>query len=79
MVYAGVSHHLCSTGATHCEQQSNLRWLLLVLGLEVPRQSQTVIHSWLLLVPGLDYLARGMGVRGSLRLALARLIGFREL
>ena len=77
MVYAGVSHHLCSTGATHCEQQSNLRWLLLVLGLEVPRQSQTVIHSWLLLVPGLGPLSqkyRGWGLTEA-----AYLRGFRKM
>ena len=29
------------------------RWLLHVLGLEVPRQSQAVNLGWLLLVPGL--------------------------
>ena len=32
------------------------RWLLLVLGLEVPRQGQAVNQGWLLLVPGLGQL-----------------------
>ena len=32
---------------------NNLRWLLLVLGLEIPRQSQAVNLNWLLLVLGL--------------------------
>ena len=30
--------------------KSKLRWLLLVLGLEIPRQSQAVNVGWLLLV-----------------------------
>ena len=29
------------------------RWLLVVLGMEVPRQDQAVNQDWLLLVPGL--------------------------
>ena len=35
------------------ELHSNLRWLLLVLGLEIPRRSQAVNLGQLLLVPGL--------------------------
>ena len=31
-----------------------MRWLLLVLGLEIPRQSQAVNLGWLLLVLGLE-------------------------
>ena len=30
------------------------RWLLLVLGLEIPRGNQTLNLGWLLLVPGLE-------------------------
>ena len=37
------------------EIESNLRWLLLVLGLEIPRQSQAVNLAWLLLVLGLGF------------------------
>ena len=40
--------------ATLPELLSNLRWLLLVLGLEIPRQSQTVKLIWLLPMPGLE-------------------------
>lgn len=36
------------------------RWLLLVLGLEVPRKSQAVNQGWLLVVPGLGHLVKGM-------------------
>ena len=39
--------------ATLPELYSNLRWLLLVLGLEIPRRSQAVNLGQLLLVPGL--------------------------
>ena len=42
-----------SPEATLPELQSNLRWLVLVLGLEIPRQSQGVNPGWLLLVLGL--------------------------
>ena len=35
------------------ELHSNLRWLLLVLGLEIPRGRQTVNLVWLLLLLGL--------------------------
>ena len=38
-------------GATLPDLQSNLRWLLLVLGLEIPWRSQAVNLGWLLLVP----------------------------
>ena len=37
------------------------RWLLCVLGLEVPRRGQAEKQSWLLLVLGLGPLARGTG------------------
>ena len=39
--------------ATLPKLQSNLRGLLLVLGLEIPRESQAVNLGWLLLVLGL--------------------------
>ena len=39
--------------ATLPEVQSNLRWLLVVLGFEIPRRSQAVNLGWLLLVLGL--------------------------
>ena len=39
--------------ATVPELQSNLRLLLLVLGLEILRQSQALNLGWLLLMPGL--------------------------
>ena len=42
-------------GATRPELQINLGWLLLVLGLEVPRQSQAVNLGWLLLIQGLGF------------------------
>ena len=38
------------------------RWLLLVLGLEVPRRGQAVNQGQLLLVLGLGHLARGEGL-----------------
>ena len=47
MVQAKVSSHLCFARGTLPELQSNLRWLLLVLGLEIPRQSQAVNLIWL--------------------------------
>ena len=51
------------------------RWLLLVWGLEAPRQSQTD-PAWLLLVLALGWqLVRGVGAGGSLRLAVACLRG----
>ena len=59
--------------------QSNLRWPLLVLGLEIFRGSQAVNLSWLLLVPGVVHLARGTRAGGSLGLAFACLGGFRKL
>ena len=34
------------------------RWLLFVLGWEVPTSSQAAKHSWLLLVPGLGPLSK---------------------
>ena len=34
------------------------RWLLLVLGLEVPKPDKTVNQGWLLLVPGLGPLSK---------------------
>ena len=55
MVQAKVSSHLCFARGTLPELQSNLRWLLLVLGLEIPRQSQAVNLGWLLLVSGLGF------------------------
>ena len=45
-------------GAALPELLSNLRWLLLVLGLEIPRQSQTVNLGWLLLMPGQEPLSK---------------------
>ena len=44
-------------GATLPELYSNLRWLLLVLVLEIPRQNQAVNLGWLLLVPSLGDIA----------------------
>ena len=38
--------------ATLPELLGNLRWLLLMLGLDIPRQSQVVNLSWLQLVLG---------------------------
>ena len=38
------------------------RWLLVALGLEVPRRSQAVNLGWLLLVPGLGPLIKRYGV-----------------
>ena len=55
--------------ATLPEVQSNLRWLLVVLGFEIPRRSQAVNLGWLLLVLGL----------GLMRPAVACLRGFRNL
>ena len=43
----------CFSLGTLTELQSNLRWLLFVLGLEMPRQSYTMKLIWLLLVLGL--------------------------
>ena len=66
-------------GSTLHELQSSLSWPLLVLGLEIPRQSQPVNLGWLLVVPGWGHLARGGGTEGSLRLAVACLREFRTL
>ena len=67
-----------SPGATLPELWSNLRWLLLVLGLEIHWQSQAVNPDWLLLVPGLGSLSKS-GAGGSLRAAIACLKEFRKL
>ena len=49
-VQAKVIHHLCSAcGHPALSYNTIYRWLLPVLGLEMPRQGQ----CWLLLVPGL--------------------------
>ena len=76
---SGVSGWCRSRSAPTCfmfmailpEVYSNLRLLLLVLGLEMPRQSQTVDLGGLLLVPDLGPLTSGMGAGSSLRLAVA--------
>ena len=65
MVQAKVSPHPCFSWVLLHELQSNLRWLLLVLGLEIPRQSQAVNLGWILLVPKLGPVSkkyRGGGV-----------------
>ena len=54
MVQVRISPHLCSAlGPPSMSYKAICRLLLLELGLEVPRQSQTVTQSWLLLVLGL--------------------------
>ena len=55
------------------------RWLLHVLGLEVPRQSQTVIKIWLLLVPGLGLLSQKYRVWWLARMVVACFRGFRKM
>ena len=65
-------------GATLHELISNLSWLLVLPGLEIPRQSQAVKLGWLLLVPGLGTLSKRLKER-LMRLAFACLIGFRKL
>ena len=65
--------------ATLPELQSNLSWLLLVLVLEIPRQSQAMNLGWLLLVSGWGHLARVTESQGSLRLAVADLRGIMKL
>ena len=55
--------------ATLPKLESNLKWLLLVLDLEILRGSQAVNLGWLMLVLGLT----------SLRPATAYLRGFRKL
>ena len=54
------------------------RYLLLLLGWEVPRQNQTVNLGWLLLVLGLGLLSKFKAPEGSLKLAVAYLRGFRK-
>ena len=66
-------------GATLHELYRNLRWLLLVLGLEIPKRSQAVTLSWLLLELGLGSLSKRYGAGGLLRLLVAYLRGFRKL
>ena len=48
-------------GATLPELQSNLRWLLFLLGLEIPRQSQAVNLGQLLLLLGPGPLSKRYG------------------
>ena len=55
-----------------------MRWSLLVPGLEIPRGSQAVNLGWLLLVLGLEPLSKRFRGGGSLRLAVACLIGLRN-
>ena len=57
------------------------RWLLPVMGLEIPRQSQPVNLGWLLLVPCLEPLSKWYSgwSWGSLRPDVACLIEFRKL
>ena len=63
---SGVSGWCRSRSAPTCfmfmailpELYSNLRLLLLVLGLEIPRQSQAVNLGWLPLVPCLGSLSK---------------------
>ena len=50
-----------------------------MLALEIPRRSHTENLGWLLLVLGLDHLARVMEAGDSLRSPVACLIGFRKL
>ena len=68
MVQAKVSPHLCFARSILPELESNLRWLLLMLGLKIPRQSQAVNLGWLLLVPDLGPLSkryRDYGLTGA--------------
>ena len=51
---AKVSHPCVLSGATQISYKDICSWLLLVLGLEVPRQNQAVKLIWLLLVPSLE-------------------------
>ena len=44
------------------------RWLILVLGLEVPRRVQAANQGWLLLVLVLSHLVRDMGHEGQMLL-----------
>ena len=60
-IQAKVSHCLCSAwGPPGMSYKAIFQWLLLTLGLDVPRQGQAMNQGWLLLVPG--HLARGMGL-----------------
>ena len=54
------------------------RWLLLVLGLEVPRRDQTVNPSQMLLVLGLGPLARGTGYMEARCYLFERFLGKSE-
>ena len=49
VLQAKVSPHLCFAWGTLPGLKSNLRWLLLVLGLDIPRRSRAVNLGWLLL------------------------------
>ena len=63
-VQAKVSPDLCVAQGHLSKLQNNLRWLLLVLGLEIPRQSQAVNLGLLLLVLDLGPLSKFMGAGG---------------
>ena len=54
------------------------RWLLLVLGLEVPRRDQTVNPSQMLLVLGVGPLARGTGYMEARCYLFERFLGKSE-
>ena len=53
---AKVSCHLCLAWAPSMSYKAIYRWLLLVLGLKVPRRGQAVNQGQLLLVSGLEPL-----------------------
>ena len=53
VLQANINPYLFFDWAPLPELESNLRWLLLMVGLGIPRQSQAVNPGWPLLVPGL--------------------------
>ena len=57
-VQANIAAPCALTTATQHELQSICRWLLLLLGLEMPKRGQTSNQNWLLLVPGLEILSK---------------------